>query len=540
MSRRFPLVPALVLAAGGLWFVLRAAGISVAPERAPDVPEAVARAPAPLDASELAAAGRMRAGPAPSADPATGAPDVPIVGPGEESDDFPRPDPATVVISLEGPPGASFDGPGDEIEVSMDPGGGGRVRAGTFALAGRNLDALELALLDVPSGAYRVTAHVGEDAYWIPDVVTVTAPRTACRLTLERTQRARFAVSARARGAGARTRIEVSDGGYVVASVGVEEGTTREIRYFAGRLLTFRCLDFPGAGSAPAMAPIQATGQPGETVVVGFDPPEVPRVSFHLKDAEGSPVRSAHLIVWRRFGADAPAPAGELTFMNAGGPIFALAPGPYEGRVAGVAGHASRSFRFEVLHEPTQDVDVALEIGVSIRVRVRTAEGASVGPGVLVWFGSIDAAQTAGVESSAAETDAEGLARLPPLAPGPFRMAIDSMISSPIEIRAAAEEIVIERPVRRGGDATLGVHLIGPSGRPMSSAFVWIDREGDGWGPYEAVEGGDCEFSAIEPGAWRVHVMSSWYFSEQVAPFEGRVVVKPGERREIEIRLRPR
>ena len=44
----------------------------------------------------------------------------------------------------------------------------------------------------------------------------------------------------------------------------------------------------------------------------------------------------------------------------------------------------------------------------------------------------------------------------------------------------------------------------------------------------------------LEAGAWRVRVMSSWYFLERVAAFDGRVVLRPGETRDIEIRLKPR
>ncbi len=541
MQRRPAFALILVAAVVVVWLLLRTRGFVADREGETSGGEGDDRAPAAIDAAELAIPGLSLARTGSLTE--VGGRDVSGNEMDEGGDDFPRPETATLEVRFEPFPDAHAHEPGYERTITTSI----RSPDGTYAadidrkFSGA-VGELVVEVPGVPIGARRVGARFGSNPWFVPTIVPVAAPRTTCRLTWRREDTARFAVSVRMRGAGSSARIDAFDGPYLVAteSVGEEsEAHPREIHYVANRPVRFVCRNFPGSKSAGPVAPITVIGRAGAAESVVFDIPSTTSVSFHVKTVDGRAIDQAHVFVWRRIGAESPVPAGELKYTNAGGPIFALLPGPYEGRVCDAPGYTPRSFRFEVLAEPTQDVEVTLDSGAPTTLQFKRPDGSPVA-NEGIWIGAIDSPEPSGLVTSYAMTDAEGFVRFPLLPPGLLRLGVGGQLSGPIVIRPDSGAAVVEVPARRTGDASLRVHLFGPSGRPMDSSFVWMDREGETWGPYTSVEGGLGSFSELEPGPWHVHVMSSWFFSEQVAPFDGRVILKPGETRDIEIRLKPR
>jgi len=508
----------------------------------------LSRRPTSLDARGLAAPGRLRAGDGHSESaPAT---DGPVRSPAPDIDDFPRIDTATLEIRLEWPAddvGPRAYTPSADLLVSLRSPGGGYATDVNRVGAVQDPDGVSVTMNEVPSGDRIVMARDG-DRFWTPEVVPVVAPRTTCRMKFHRGDLTRFTLAAQGRDGPVGATIDVYDGTSHVDRVEVNahgRDSPGGFAYLADRPLTFVCSGYPGWRCAGAPEPITVAGRDGKTTDVTFEIPTATKVRLFAADAAGAGLMWASVCVWNRGRTGDWIPSGEPQSGlsdETGEATMDLLPGRYVARVFDVIespGFGPRTIPFDVPPGTAPRVEVVLDARAPATIRLLRRRGAPVS-NEEVRAVLIDGAAPADTIWGGSTTDSAGLARLPIARPGRYRFAVNFFLSDPIALSATSEVDDLDFPERRVGNASLRLAVYGPSGRPMDQAVVRVVREGDRWGPFMIVQKDSAWFDGLESGPWRVEVLSSWILAEQFRPFEGRVVLKSGETRSIEIRLKAR
>lgn len=543
MRRRLVVAVALVAVALAAWTLRRTPRRGVEPER-PATAEGGLADPAP---SELAVAPRARRGLGdPAGRPAGVGGDAGASrdASSEIADDFPAVALATLEIELEPDPHVA------------DP---TSLLAPTFVLSSPNArwrrsetmvrarDALHwTAVIEgAPIGRSRLEAGAAlglgrmDGLAWGPVAFDVVAPTTTVRLALDRGPAGLTRVRVRAGDAPISAMVDVYDGEFRIGSGESTPDAPMAWTSSGGEELTFRVVQFTGARGASALPAVARRAVAGGVDDVVMDVPAASRVRLRVVARDGSAIAGANCIVVRTLGPGAPTTVADATSGADGLCPCDLLPGSYVARVAAAVGRTTGSARFEVTPTSATELDVVLDAAPSTRVRVLDADGAPCRD-VPVWVGLIDAADPLRTAVGSGKTDDDGVVALPALEPQAYRFAISQMLSVPVEIGRGTDVISLAMPTPHAGDASVSATVIGPTGMPMRTAFLWLERDGDVWAPYASISDGTATVPGLVAGAWRVHVMSSWYFSEPVAPFEGRVVLREGERREIEIRLKAR